>query len=250
MSTPLTVTVPVTHQPLEAHHVKGPKSVALKYAKKAIKGIGEGILVGLTFYGSAWVVRKIGLDKSSGKLHPLPYILTGIASALILTTTSAIYNLFLHALGKREIYENLAHPEKASLANKLRHHTWKMVTRIEKIQHKIDVLFSRLFKIRTAKEIREKKIANYHLSDMEIFRRCVLEQIPTTLKCIIPFKLGASITRAAGFKMLPGFGICVEAGFHFIGGIFMNYLSIQAENKEENKNNKRLNQVKCVLVTA
>ena len=155
------------------------------------------------------------MDGTGNIINPLPYVLSGVLSAAIVETVRLTYDIGMMILGDREHYENLAHPEEENFVSRLRQHTWKVISKSEKIPHDIDVVFSRILNIRTAKEIRDKNMSDRDLYFMEIARRAFGEQVYETATSVIPQEMGV---------YLRGHGL-YHFGRPFIFMAAWNYLS-------------------------
>ncbi len=223
----------------------------VKRVGEIIGALAVGAFSGYAFY---WVIR--GIDKLGSMyfkrpvdiFNPIPYVLSGLISAAIIETVRLTYDIGMKILGDREHYENLAHPEEESSISRLRQHTWKVISKAEKIPHDVDVVFSKILDIRTAKEIRETKIADRDLSTMEIARRALGEQVHETVTSVIPQELGIHIVEAMGYTLLGAQGFLLLNVIGFVGGIFQKMDQIrlnimleeireleQADRENENK---------------
>lgn len=223
------------HQPQFVASVKKRMPVVIEHVKKTAISLSVGGLMG---YGLYWWTRleiKLGWNQAGAGIHPLPYILVGVASAAIYETAALAYKVFLRVLGERAVYENLAHPETASFGDRLRRHTWRVVTQVEKIPQGVDTVFSRVFGIRTAKTIRDKKIPIRDLTHVEIFRLAFVKQIFTTLRIVIPQELGRSLVILAGFNVLTGSAIATQMCFCFVFGLISDLDSLYKVRKQEQK---------------
>ena len=209
-----------------------------------VKRVGVGALNGYIFYWITRLIDKLGMLGEAGgsAIHPLPYILSGVVSAAIVEVAKLTYEASLHTLGKRGLYENLDHPENAPQFDRLRQHTWKVIGRVEKLQHNIDVIFSRIFDISPAKEIREKNIPDRDLHFMEISRRAFWEQIHETLSTSIPQELGVYLVEACGYAVLGGHLFIWLHGVIFLSGLMDKvgqvYHKIQQQEERELENKK------------
>ena len=203
--------------------------------------LAGGALSGYVIY---WIFRLIdkvggGVMSNTAPIRPIPYVLAGVAMRAIIETAKLAHSAALSVMGKRSQYENLAAPQNASAFDRLRSRSWKIVSGVEKIHQKIDAIFSRVFKVRTAKEIRDNKIADRQLVTMEIFRLALSEQVKSTATSIVPMELGIYAVEALGYTFAIGHISLLFIGLNFVSGIILNaknfVLRVAAEIEEEKK---------------
>ena len=227
----------------------------VKRAGDFVVSIGVGALSGYIFYWITRLIDKLGMLGEAGgsAIHPLPYILSGVVSAAMVEVAKLTYEASLHILGERDLYENLDYPENAPQFDRLRQHTWKVIGRVEKLQHNIDVIFSRIFDISSAKEIREKNIPDRDLYFMEISRRAFWEQIHETLSTAIPQELGVYLVEACGYAVLGGHLFIWLHGVIFLSGLIDKvgqvYHKIHSE-EEQQKEREWENKKYCEVLAA
>lgn len=147
--------------------------------------------------------NQFGLIGQAGEtIHPLPYVLKGIFNAAMSESARLTYDLALQILGKREEDENFAQSKQVSAFGKLRQMSWKVIVCTEKLQESADEIFSRFFKIRTAKEIHENKILDRDLDFIEIFRRAIGEEIRDSFGAIVSQILSIKLVQGLGYTLL------------------------------------------------
>jgi hypothetical protein len=193
---------------------------ALKRAGDIAISLSMGALGGYILYGITRLANKMEMvGDVTSVIHPLPYILMSIASTALVESASLTYDVALHVLGKRKDFEDLAQSENISALDRLRQRAWKVMGYMEKLQNDIDVIFSRLFDIRTAKEIRENGVVDRDLCLMEISRRVFCEQVSETARNAIPQELGLYIIEACGYTILGGHVFIWLHGLNFLNGM-------------------------------
>jgi hypothetical protein len=227
----------IYHPPLIPSNVN-PLEVppAIKRGAEIVGSLAVGAIGGYIFYWMTRLVARLGmLGEVGGAIHPLPYILAGIASAALVETARLTYDLALVILGDRKTYENLAEPEKASTFDSLRQRTWKVVTRLDKLQQDVDVIFSRFCHIRTAKEIREKAIPDRQLYFMEVTRREFWAQARETITSAIPQEVGIYAVEAAGYTILGGHLFVWLYGIMFLNGLIDKVGKVYQKKHEEER---------------
>lgn len=217
----------INNQPSQAGNPAEVK--ASPFVKRTLECGGSLFFGALGGYLCYWMVRlgdKIGLlGQEVGPILPLPYVLSGLISAAIVETARLTYSLALHVIGKRADYENLQNPEKASCFDRLRQRTWKVINRVEGIERDIDNVFSKIFHIRPAKEVRDNKIPDRELYFMEVVRRAFWEQVQETIATSIPQNLAIKAVVALG-HIIPGGEIFGLSGILLFGGLgFLNKIT-------------------------
>jgi hypothetical protein len=136
------------------------------------------------------------------------------------------------------VYEDLSHLEKASTVDHLRHRTWKVIGRVEKLQQDIDGVFSHILGIRTAKEIRKKHIPDRDLYFMEIARRAFGEQVFETVGSAVPLELGVYVVEACGYTVFGGHLFMLH-GVTFLTGMMLKVQQVYNEIDLEEIERKR-----------
>ncbi len=187
-----------------------------------VRELGIGALGGFACYWVTLLLDKIGLvQKLPGPsiTYLWNHVRAGVAGVAILEAMRLTYDLGMLLLGERKHHENLAQPEQASLGARLRHHSWKVISTVEKLQERIDLIFSRIFNIRTEKEIQEKNIQNLDLRFMEIVRLAFKEQIQQSVMTVIPQELGVYVVESLGYAILGGHLFPWLHGLNFLTGI-------------------------------
>lgn len=217
---------------------------AVKRGVEIVGSLAVGALSGYIFYGVTWLVEvsriaeRLGMGKggASGPIHPLPYVLSGVIGAAIFETARLIYDLGVYVLGERAKYENLENPGKAPTFDRLRQKTWKVIGCVEGVEHKVDAAFSRVFKIRTSKEIHDQNLLDRELYFMEITRRAFWAQVGDTIKTAIPQELSIYAVEALGFTIVGAHAFVWLHGFMFLNGLIekvsLVYQKIQTEEAE------------------
>jgi rhodanese-related sulfurtransferase len=219
--------------------------------------IAYGGVGGYVFYLITRLVDKYFMENAGGiAIQPIPFILSGMTSSAIVEVVRLVYDISLHILGKREVYEDLSHFEKISISDHLRHRTWKVIGRVEKLEQDIDGIFSHIFGVRTAKEIRQKHIPDRDLYTMEIVRRAFGEQVFETLGSALPQELGVYLVEACGYTVFGGHLFIWLHGASFLTGIILKvqqvYDKIDLEEIEEEIRYDRAQRVKadCDILAA
>ena len=212
-----------------------------------VGNLSLGAMGGYIFYWMTRLIQRVGLLNEPGGVHPLPYVLSGVMGAAIVETERLTHDAALYALGSREKYVHLAHPHEASISDHLRQKSWKVITYAENVQKDVDVLFSRLFNIRTAEEIRSTCATekDYFLSDpklMEIARRAFWEQVEETMRTSVPQELGIYAVEAMGYTVLGGHLFVWLHGLMFFNNLISKIQNIylRVEEAEKNEIKKRL----------
>lgn len=240
---------PIGNQTVQANVDNMNIPPVVKRGAEVVGSLTVGALSGYIFY---WITRlgaRLGMIDKEAVIRPLPYVLSGIMSAGLVETVRLIYDLALSILGERKEYENLVNSEKASAFDRLRQKTWKVVTHVEKIQQEIDVIYSRLFDIRTEEEIRNKYPTDrqYYLSHptfTEVIRSVFKEQIKETMTAAVPQELGVYAVEAMGFTIIGGHLFIWLHGVVFLNGLINKigkvYEKIQAVEEEEEIKKRKL----------
>lgn len=190
----------------------------LERSKKIILSLGVGSFFGYVVYWVAVGASKLGLvAQDSGKIRPLPYVLSGLISAALVETIHLTYDLALHILGKQEKYENLPEEEQLTKLDRFRNKSWKCISKVQKVNHKIDQAISSVFRMRTLKKIRQDDIKAHPMNFREIFRKALLDQIKETVSSTVPAYLGDVIVKACGYNFfanlqLPLYGLTFILG--------------------------------------
>lgn len=179
---------------------------------RGMKFIGEVAKGAIGGYAGYWLMRgieKLGFMGPVGTngIRPLPYILSGMAIYAVTELASIIYDLAREILGHRVKYEGVVREEKTRL-DRFRCHSWKVISKLERAQEKVDEVYSKIFRIRTAKQLRLENAGERDLFFMEVVRRAFLEQVGETASLAIPQELGVYFVEA--------FGIAVTGG-HMLG---------------------------------
>ena len=133
-------------------------------------------------------------------------------------------------------------------SNKFRKHSWKVIGRAEKVVEKGDEVFSYVFRIRTAKEIRIDKLADKELDFVEIVRRAFWQQVGETFSTSIPQQLSVYIVEACGMTIIGGHALVMLHVTFFAIGIINRTLAVygqieadeKAEMKRQEEENRRL----------
>lgn len=149
MNTPVVNQSPVQDTPIEV-------PPALKRVGQITGSLAVGALGGYIFYWITRLFARVGFlgEEGKGVINPLPYVLSGVASATIVETAKLVYDAAMAVLGDRSLYQTTP-SDKASTLEKFRHHSWKLISKAEGIQEDADVVFSRLFGMRTSKGFRD-----------------------------------------------------------------------------------------------
>ena len=223
---------------------------ALKRTGEVIGSLAVGALGGYIFYWITRLVAWLGFlgEEGKGYISPLPYILTGVVSAALVETARLVYDAALAVLGDRNIYQNVNPGDKASALDKFRKHSWKVIGRAEGIQRDADVIFSRLFKIRTSEEILNQQIPDRELYFMEISRRAFWTQLGESISTALPQELGIYAVEALGYTVLGGHLFIGLQGVSFMIGLIDKigavYRKVDAEIEKEAAAKKKANQAK------
>jgi hypothetical protein len=204
-----------------------PQSVFQNFCKNVPAPVKRGCEImtsiakgGVGGYAAYWFTRlliKLKFIETGGvPVNPVSYVLLGMVSQAVVEAAGLTRDVALSILGDRNKFENLENPEDASAFDRFRQHTWKVITCLEKLDEKIDGIYSRLFRIRTAKEIRSKYPTErgFYLSDpsfMEIVRKVFREQVIQTVSSLIPQECGIRIVKSIGYKLV---------GVEFLGSIY------------------------------
>lgn len=194
----------------------------LPYPQRFALSMFVGALVG---YGNYWYQCYEVSAEMRNTIKPTPYILAGLASGVILNTACLIYDVAASALGNREECEKLANSVKASSYDRLRQKVWKVISCVDKVQKKVDSVYSRIFKIQTEEEIRTRYATDndYYLSDpalMEIFRRAVLSQFVNSMQSVVSGELGIYAVKVVGYTIIANQFVVGWNVLTFILGVF------------------------------
>lgn len=218
-------------------------SPAVNRVGKIVGSVAVGALGGYLFYGITFLIKRAGMIDKGVVIQPFPYILSGVISASLVETAQLIHDAALCALGEREKYENLAHPNEASTFDHLRQKTWTIINGVERFQNDIDNLYSRLFNIRTAEQIRKDFATekDYFIKGdprfMEVFRRTFWEQVDETLKTSVPQELSIYAVEALGYTIFSGHLFVWLYAVMFINGLVAkiggNFEKIDEEQLKE-----------------
>lgn len=203
---------------------------------------GSVIFAGMG-YGVYWIIRfvdkKKWFDINPKAIHPVPYMLVGVINAAVPEITTIVCDFVLYFMGKRKNFENLADPANASYFDHMRHHCWGVVRTIEGLEEKVDKVYSRIFHVRTSKEIRDNQIPDRELTHMEIVRYAIDMQVKETASEIlrsVPGEIGVYTAEALGYTVLGGhffmFFICL-APITAVMGIAIKVMQVKDRIAEE-----------------
>lgn len=195
---------------------------AVKRVAEITGSLGFGALVGYGLYGLTFLAKRLGKIAEGEVIHPVPYVLAGVVYMAILETARLTYDVALHFLGERKMDANVEHSQEKSVFDPLRQHSWKVIERVENLQYQVDVVFSRILGIATAKEIQDQQIQDRDLYFMEIFRRALKEQVIESAQGLIPQELSICFIEACGYTIL---GAHTVIWINALGFIFGNQIS-------------------------
>lgn len=215
-----------------AWKVIGFTEISVRRAQRIFLSLMEGSFSGGIFYLATLVLVRVKFIETFGKIvQPSGYILSGICSKAIVEVARLIHDISLFVLGERKIDENLVSLDNASIFDRLRQYVWKVNGWIEQLVSNIDSVYSRIFYIRTTKEIQEEGIPGADLDNMEILRRAVVEQIYETKNQAIPFQLGIYCVKNLGYSIF-GVYVMMNQCLGFVTGIQFKCNLILSENIE------------------
>jgi hypothetical protein len=215
--------------PLDQAPVKLPPVV-----QRGAEIVGSLIVGGMGGYTFYWMERLTKLFESGGAaINPVVYILSGMISAAIVEMARLIYDLAMSVLGDRQKLENLNDLEKAATWDHLRQRTWKVISCIEKVEQDIDVIFSRIFHIRTAKQIQDQDIQEKELYVMEVIRRIFLEQVSEMRTVMVPRLMSMHLVKAIGYMIMGEHLLILGQVWSFSYKIHSVYKRIDAERMAE-----------------
>ncbi|MFI0434580.1 MAG: hypothetical protein ACH350_02475 [Parachlamydiaceae bacterium] len=220
-----------------------------------------GILGGYVWYLSVKLSVKLfgepeGITQGVA-ITSYPYILSGVGGVLIFQSGKLVYDTALSVLGDRAHDQNgfsLPHP---SAFDKIRQKTWKIITDIEQLEKKIDVIYSRVFNIRTEEEIRAQFATDdeYYSTDfvvMEVARKSFYEEMNMIFQITLPRYLAIRAVEKMGFTLIGSSLILSFPAIHFVCGIINRIGSayIKAEQlkikKNENQSQQNENQEETI----
>ena len=211
-----------------------------------ILSLGTGAAIGYAMYWITRLVVKLGFvsQGEGATISPIPYVLAGVITQAIVETARLVYDAALAILGDRKEYENGAFPENATTLDRFRKHSWNVIGKIEDVQYKIDTVFSRIFNIRTGKEIRDQQIPDKDLRFVEIVRRAFGEEVFETFSTVVPREMSVYVVEAFGYTILGGhLALGLLGGLNFIAGLIGKihgvYKKIENEEKEARKKEQK-----------
>lgn len=170
-----------------------------------VKALGAGALIGYVSYWLTRLVVRIGMlgDVKSTDVNPISYILSGVISSAIVQTAQLTYEAALVALGDRNDYEKVSPSTNNTLLDKFRQHSWKVIKKAENLEQDIDILYSRLFRIRTEREVQAQKIQDIELENSEVFRRVFTQQVKESLfKTSVPNTIAMYVVESIGYSFV------------------------------------------------
>lgn len=232
------------HTPLIVPNPDDDMSAEVKRGAEILASLTLGALGGYIVYWINRLIAKMGWLGEGVVLQPLPYILAGIASAAIVETACLVHDAALYVLGDHDECEKLAELDDVSGFDRLRQKAWKVIDYADQAQKDIDVIYSRIFNIRTGEQIRTKYKTEkeYYLSDprfMEVARRAFCEQTAETFKTAIPQELGIYAVEALGYVVVGGHLFAWLHGIMFFNGLVDKigkvYQAIDLEERKERK---------------
>jgi hypothetical protein len=172
-----------------------------------IGSLSQGAFMGFVGYLSVLGINRLipkitNVAMIQGPINLIPFVLLGVAINAVVETALLTHDIARLILGERKVYENQDCPETTSRLGQLRQHVWKVIGRFEKLQEDIDTIFSNLFKIRTAKQLKAENIPDRDLQFLEIFRRAFGEQVKESIINFVPPELGIYAVEALGFTVI------------------------------------------------
>lgn len=204
----------------------------------------SGSIVGAIYYGYNRIFyMEKGIDKVF--LNPSGFIIAGVTSCVFKQIVSLIYDLGVYILGDREKVQELE--ANSSAADRMRRRTWKVLDKVDQLQVKIDVVFSRVLQIRTLKEIRENKIREIDLSIVEVVRLAFLEQIPSTVMHYGSWYLGVKVAVLCGFSVFGGPLTIGLVGSIVLVGVALKIITVYFAQKRAEQIKRTENQITELL---
>jgi hypothetical protein len=208
----------VSTSSIEETKIKTTENVEPVFIVKAVGGFCSGALSGYTIYWITKGLNHLRFISLSDPITPTPFLIFGAASATVDNTLQLTYKIGTKLLGNRSHFPPNATQTHASFINRLRSYSWQLVRTGEKINLKIDGVFSKVMGVRTLRKIKSKKVDDISLSFVEIVRKAFLAQIPETFSQEVSTRGGLKIVALAGF-VFPGaqFLTCMLALNFFLG---------------------------------
>lgn len=215
-------------------------------AEQATYRTGKTLIGGMALgYAIYWFTRFLVkleylIEVEKGIVQPLPYVLGGFICAGLSESARLAYEASLAILGDRSQYEHMDLTSKATASDRLRKHSWKIVSHAESVPKQVDMLYSRLFKIRTYETIYNQKIPDNDLRMTEIARRAFIEQVHETLTTSVPQIISIKIVEACGYTLLGAPTLVNFLGIIFLVGTLQKILDVYQElmNRELAKKKK------------
>ena len=244
--------------PLNPADAKADVHPALKRTGQIIGAIAINGALGyvLGYWGTRLIVRLGWLGEEARKvaISPLAYFLLGAASAAMIEAARLTYDVAHAVIGDRQKYENLTPNENSSKLEKFRNLSWRVISSAENAQKDADVIFSRLFGVRTVEEIHDKKIADRDLYFMEVLRREFWAQVHETILTSVPQELSLYLVERIGFTILAAHTFAWLHGLLFVTGIINKvgevYKRIDAEELAEKRRAQAENKAYCDILEA
>lgn len=248
--------IPVSIPVLEVEGAAESQNTEYSPVVKRVAAILGSLTLGAGFgyfgYGLACLANRI---EKGAVIQPTPYVLSGFLSASIVETARLAHDAAHYTLGEREKYEHLIHPNESSTFDHLRQKTWKIIACVEGLHKKVDTLYSNLFNIRTAEQIRIEcpTDQDYYKKSvfklMEAVRRAFWEQVEETMKTSVPQGLSLYTVEAMGYTIIGGHLFTQMLGLMFVVG-FINKTGAIFEKFEDEKLRVRENKRTCDLLAA
>lgn len=167
-------------------HLEPSPRFSLSHPQSFVTKLRLGILAGVTVTWIFYPTTQRLLKSTSylvAEKSPLPIIFTGILGVALIESIGLAYEIAKRILGNRSLFENLASDEVDLLThiNKYRYRAWKVIFWLEQRLTVVDVIYSRIFRIRTEKELQEDAIPETELKLMEIVRKAFKAQVEETV---------------------------------------------------------------------
>ncbi len=223
----------------QAANVEG--SPAVKRGGEIVGALIVGSLVNYLGYWIARLIIKLKLNGADAGTvgSPIGYILSGLIFTAIGEAACLIHEMALKILGDRQQFDHLDDPDTATALDRFRQRTWTVISRMEKVEQDVDVVFARMFNIRTRKEIRDQDLQDRQLDRMEILRRAFLEQVADTIKFAIPREISFHVVKAAGYTIFGGHFFIWMYGATFLHGLYLKDEEIKTRIEAEKQANAR-----------
>jgi hypothetical protein len=153
-----------------------PTSFTSSHPQRKTIAYSVGILAACTV---TWICYSVWQNALKAKTvamtemkSPLPIIFIGMLGVAMIESIGLAYQIAKRILGEREMFESIKEDDADYLCvlDRCRYRTWTVIFWLENHTTKIDTLFSRIFRIRTEKELQENAVLERQLDFMEVVR--------------------------------------------------------------------------------